>query len=379
MVMCTSDDMLYASENGLIQERNLRLRAPKPSYEIINKITKNDNNILNIEIKPTKEVFFDQKIIPNWIDLNFYSIPKKNGKRITLVNILNKCFTSDHPKILEPNVIFYCHENETDLLRIINFLIDISIQMKCDIISFEYQGFGFNYNNSNTKPKMETLFNDGEEALKLAITYLNYKIENVSLMGKGIGGMCGLYLSSNNSFAKCKSLILCNPILNINKFDIKIMRNINCKCLLIMEIKSKEDIEINEAVYLCREIPNEQEWFPIKKDKNNNKFSGFKKYFNNTKELFNDVYFRHRSKFIIKLKDYIYPEEESVKNRKKGSSSIGESTESETNWSTNKILNLEDVNEIKNEIKEEKNKINIKKEENIFNEPEIQINNNDDY
>ena len=60
---------------------------------------------------------------------------------------------------------------------------------------------------------------------------------------------------------------------------------INCKCLLIMEIENKEEIAQNDIINLCTEIPNEQEWFPVKKKKNqfNSKFSGFKKYFNESK------------------------------------------------------------------------------------------------
>ena len=54
--------------------------------------------------------------------------------------------------------------------------------MKCDIISFDYFGFG----DSNVKPKNDTLFNDGEEAIKFAINDLKYKIENLILFGKGV-------------------------------------------------------------------------------------------------------------------------------------------------------------------------------------------------
>ena len=372
MFMCSSNDMAYASEGGIIQERDFKLKAPKPSYEIKTKIEKNDQNAKKVDIQPTKGIFYNTSIIPYWIEITFHSIPKKNGKRITLLHIVNKCLMSKDPFLFEPSVIFYCHENETDLLRIIHFLIDISFQMKCDIISFDYQGFGHSYTNNN-KPKMDYIFEDGQEAIDFTLSKFDYKIENLIIMGKDIGAMTGLYLSSKDKYSKCKSLILYNPILNLKKFDEKIMRSINCKCLLIMDFKNKEEIEDNEIIDLFREIPNQQEWFPIKKKKNE-KFIGFIKYLNNT---FDDVYFRHRSKFIIKLRDYIYPEDEKVKNRKKGSSSIGESTESESNFnlSSNKILNLEDDNEIKDEEKKE-NKTETK---NLFNEPEIQINNNDDY
>ena len=382
MFMCSSEDMKDAYEGVELPEKKLKLKAPKSSYEIITPIPKKSENIINIEINPTKEVYYNKSIIPSWIETAFYSIPKKNKKRITIVHIINKCSTSINPYIIEPSVILYCHENETDLLRIFNFLTDISLQMKCDIISFDYQGFGYSYNH---KPKIDTITLDGEETLNFALNFLKYKIENVIIIGKDIGANTAIYLSSKDTYAKCKSLILYNPLLNLSIKDIKIMRMINCKCLLIMEIENKEEISQNEVASLCGEIPNEQEWFPLKKKKNKNKdkFKGFKKYINDADNYFDDVYFKHRSKFIIKLRDYVYPEEENIKNRKKGSSSIGESTDSDTdlNSNINKIFNFENNKENKNEDKNEDiNDINNKKEnENIFTEPEIQINNNDDY
>ena len=379
-MLCTSEDVLYAYENNNnFLEKKLKLKAPKPSYEIITQILKNENFTKNVEIKPTKEVYFNKSIIPNWIDVVFYSILKKNKKRITAVHIINRCLMSKNPYILEPNIILYCHENDQDLLSIINFLLDISIQMKCDIISFDYQGFGYNYNNSY-KPKIDTIPFDAEEIINFAMTELKYKIENIIIMGNGIGAIPAIYLSSKNFYSKCRSLILYNPVINLGIKDIKIMRMINCKCLLIMEIENKEEIAQNDIINLCREIPNEQEWFPVKKKKNqfNSKFSGFKKYFNEN-NFFDDVYFKHRSKFIIKLRDYVYPEEESNKKRIKGSSSIGESTESDTNLnsSINKMMNFDNIKENNGDEQKDSDKKNIG--ENIFNEPEIQINNNDDY
>ena len=380
MALCTSGDVLYAYENNdYFLEKKLKLKAPKPSYEIITEIKKNENFIKNVEIKPIKEDYYNKSIIPNWIEVVFYSIPKKNKKRITVIHIINKCLVSNNPYILESNMILYCHENNQDLLHIFNFLLDISIQMKCDIISFDYQGFGYNYNNSY-KPKLETIPFNAEETLNFSMNKLNYKIENIIIMGKDIGAIPAIYLSSKDIYSKCKSLILYNPVINLGIKDIKIMRMINCKCLLIMEVENKEEISQNEVIYLCREIPNEQEWFPLKKKKNviiNNKFNGFKKYMNEN-TFFDDIYFKHRSKFIIKLRDYVYPEEENIQKRIKGSSSIGESTDSDTNLnsSINKMMNFDNVKENKEEEKKDDKK-DIS--ESIFDQPEIQINNNDDY
>ena len=369
--MCTGNDMIFASEGGIIPESKLKLKAPKSSYVITSNIDKNSKENIKIKIKPTKSTFYNLDLTPNWLELSFHSIYKKNGKRINAVHIENKCLTSKNPFMYDSSAILYCHENETDLLRIVPFLIDISIQMKCDIISFDYLGFG----DSNVKPKNDTLFNDGEEAIKFAINDLKYKIENLILFGKGIGAMVSAHLAGMYSYQNCKSLILCMPLINTNKIYTKEMRSIICNSLIIYELESKEDIDDNEMISLCREIPNEKEWFPIIKKKKDmiNKFQRIKKFVEEPKD---DVYTRHRSKFILKLRDFVYTEEENAKKKMKLSGSIGESTDSETNLGDkieNKNIGFEEVNEIKNEEKI------VEKKKDIFNQTEIQIHNNDDY
>ena len=375
--MCTGNDMLYASEGGIIPESRLKIKAPKTSYIITNNITKNSKEIFKADIKPTRSIYFNFDLLPNWIDLTFYSVPKKNGKRITALNIINKCLMSKNPYIFEPIAILYCHENETDLLRLVPFLIDLSIQMKCDIISFDYLGFG----DSNIKPKNNTLLEDGKDAMNFAISHLHYKIENLILLGKGIGAMPSIYLASLNEYHNCKSLVLCMPLISMDKIDIKTMRSITAKCLLIMEIESKDEIEENDMILFCREIPDEKEWLPKKKSVPSivNKYNGFRRFM---EEIPDDVYTRHRSKFILKLRDYVYTEEENLKKKIKYTSSAGESTDSDTNLSLghfdkieNKKIDFEEVNEIKNDIKiEDKNK-----KVDIFNQTEVKINNDDDY
>ena len=353
--------MIYANEGGLLFEHKVKLKPPNSSYEITSDIPKNSTNIFRVDFKPTNPLFYNKDLIPNWIDVSLYSISRKVGKRITALHIMNKCFMSKNPYILEPCAILYCHENETDLLRILPFLIDLSIQLKCDIISFDYLGFGF----SKEKAKNETIFDDGEEAIKFSTSYLKYKIENVILMGKGIGCMTAVYIANLNEYHYCKALILCMPIIGNNIIDIKMMRSIICKCLLIMEVEDKDDYEDNDVINLCREIQNEKEWLTTKKKNLGNKFSGFKKYMEETKE---DVYTNHRRKFILKIRDYVYPEEENIKTKKKENSSCGDSTQLETNSNFslgNKNIIFDDVNE-------------IKKIENIE-EKDIKINNNEDY
>jgi hypothetical protein len=169
------------------------------------------------------------------------------------------------------------------------------------------------------------------------------------------------------------------PIVTLTKIDVKTMRNISCKSLIIKEIDNKEEIEDDDIILLCREIPNEKEWLPIKKKKveMSNKFQKMKNFLDYTDD---DVYTRHRSKFILKLRDYVYSEDENMKKRIKLTGSIEESTDSETNLSLghfdkmeNKPINFDEGNEIKNEDKSDDKKLDI------FNQTVVQIHNDDDY
>lgn len=389
---CTGNDMRLSSEGPKILESQLKLRAPKSSYEIISP-QKNNKNIQKVEYKPTKEIIFSKNNIPKWLDISFYSIPKKDNKKIISLHIINKCLTSKNPILNEPNLILYFHENETDLLRLIPFLIDISIQMKCDIVSFDYWGFGC----SSGKPKINTILSDGEDALNFAISYLNYKIDNIILLGKGIGAMSSIFLASRLNYRNCKGLILYMPIIGKKIIDIKVMKSIFCQALLIMEFENKNEIQDNYIVNLCREMPNGKEWLPIKKQN-----KGIKNNFlppNDEYDDTDDVYYRHRSKFIIKLRDYIYPDKEIITRKRGKTSTVGGSTQSESNKNLSIIIheqenymsvgnNIGNQNEFnikfiineknKNQIIENDNGNKIKNNRN-YDDTEIEINNDEDY
>ena len=321
---CTGNDMRYSSESGIQPESRLKLKSPKSSYEIIKSPKEKPSATIKVDYKVTKETFFDDSNIPKWIELSFYSIQKKDGKKIISLHIINKCYNSKNPIKYEPDLILYCHENETDLLRIAPFLIDISIQMKCDIVSFDYHGFGC----SSGKPKIASILPDSEDALNFAISTLKYKVENIVLLGMGIGAMCALHLASKQKYQNLKSIILCMPVIGNKIIDIKILRSIFCPTLLIKEFDDKKEISDDELVNIFREIPNEKEWLPIKKK--NKEFN--KNFLLNDLDYddSNDVYFRHRRKFITKIKEYIYTDNNVIGRKRIKTSTFGGSTDSET-------------------------------------------------
>ena len=150
--LSTGNNIRFSSKGLKTKEKKIKPKVPKPSYEIISENKDNSQIISKIDYKPTKEALFNEYNIPkSMIDLTFYSILRKKGKHIIALHIMNKCLNSKNPIFNETNVILYCHENGTDLLRLVPFLIDLSLQMKCDIVSFDYPGFGC----SSGKPSLK--------------------------------------------------------------------------------------------------------------------------------------------------------------------------------------------------------------------------------
>ena len=91
------------------------MMSPRPFVKhniITTNITKDSNEVLPVDFKPTKDIYFNLDLLPNWLDLSFYSIRNKNGKRINAVHIMNKCLMSKNPYIYESSAILYCHENK---------------------------------------------------------------------------------------------------------------------------------------------------------------------------------------------------------------------------------------------------------------------------
>ena len=401
--LCTGNDMRYSSEGQKLSESKLKLKSPKSSYEIISPSStekKGNKSISKVDFKPTKQTLFSKDNIPKWIELSFYTIPKKDNKNIISLHIINKSLISKNPYLNEPSLIFYSHENHTDLLRLVPFFVDLSVQMKCDIVAYDYCGFG----SSSGKANINNIFSDGEDALNFTISYLKYKIENITLFGKGVGGMISIYLANRKIYRNCKGLILCMPEIGNKVIDVNVMKNIYCQTLLIMEFEDKSDIDDNEVINLCREIPNEREWLPIRKK--NNETKKYFSYNNGDLDDYDDVFGRHRSKFITKVKNYIYPDKENIHRKSGKSSTIGGSTDSDSNKNlsividdqrhpmslTQAMRNKNILNDINYEKFNDKNIENINNNNECINnkgvrnnkykileDTEIEINNDEDY
>lgn len=94
-----------------------------------------------------------------------------NKKKIVLLHIINTSIERDKPTII------FSHGNSCDLGVIYPFLIDLSLQLKADVISYDYSGYGF----SEGSPSEKEIYTDIEQVMDFAIHMQRIKQESIIL------------------------------------------------------------------------------------------------------------------------------------------------------------------------------------------------------
>ena len=360
--MCSSNDIDYAhefTENNKLVSSQLKFFHPKPSYKIKTK----DINlpIQKVDYEILSNVSYNNSNIPDWINVNLYSINsgKKNSIKIMYIiienNVQKRLLLKDEEKNRKQKnkAILYSHENGTDLFRILPFLIDLSVQIKCDIISYDYHGFGC----STQKPNDKNFTSIYEKIIDVTLNKFKYKIENILLMGRDIGAIHSIIIASRNKYNNCRGMILISPVISEKIIDSCIMKSIICPTLLIQPKNNNDNDgnQENEVILFCREINNEKEWFP--KDT--------KEYDNKSLFRDSDIFIKKRKKFISFIRQYMVSNEGNEKAYNTGS---GISTNSGTSGDNNEINENKDDNENKKENKKENSDDSENEEDNNYND-----------
>ena len=343
--VCSTDDFKFIHEtndsNNLISSK-IKFQVPNPSYKVI-KVNKND---AKVEYEILKSNCYTKNNIPDWINITLFSKNLNDIKsNLIYIHIENQIQTKILLKgkgnacIENRKLILYSHENATDLFRILPFLIDLSIQIKCDIISYDYIGFG----RSNGKLAENNFINIYEYIIDIILNDFKYHVENILLMGRDIGAMNSIAIASRNKFLKCKGLILISPIISGKRIDLNFMKSIICPTLLILSKNIENDEEeekVNPIISYCREINNEKEWFPKDKIVYDSQSLFFK----------GDILLKHRKKFISFIREYMKSDNE--ENNKSRLPSL--SSQSGSNIE-NMINSVKDIENRKEENKKELN------------------------
>ena len=281
---CNSEDIL--SINDLFSSK-FKFYPPKTSYKIISQINASSSLYNNIDYEILSSFPFNKYDIPDWIKVSLHSINYKKNKNIICMHIENNCIKR---QLSSKKVILYSHENNTDIIRLLPFLIDLSVQNKCNIISYDYRGYGC----SSSKSNAENFISSYEYTIDFALNYLKYKIENILLIGRDIGAIHSVIISSRHKYNMCKGLILISPTINEEGISNKnIMKSILCPTLLIKE-KNENDNKEDKSILFYRQINDEKEWFPKNKNIYDNKSLFYEK----------DFLLYHRKKFINYVREY---------------------------------------------------------------------------
>jgi hypothetical protein len=353
---CKSEDIL--SINDLFSSK-FKFSPPKPSYKIISEIKDSSSLYNNIECEILSSMPFNKYDIPDWIKVSFHSINYKKNKSIICMHIENNY---SKRQLSSKKVILYSHENNTDLIRLLPFLVDLSIQNKCNIISYDYRGFGC----SSSKSNAENFISSYEYTMNYTLNYLKYKVENILIIGRGIGAIHSVIIASRHKYNMCKGLILISPIINEEGItNINIMKSIICPTLLIKE-KIENDDKEDKSILFYRQINDEKEW--LLKNKNI--------YENNSLFYEKDFLLSHRKKFINYIREYMKSnnDDKNISTYSRKSTNV-ETFNSEFDYLENQNDDKCDNN--KNNEESKNTKKNYMKE---FEEEDDNINyNNDDY
>ena len=133
---CIRNKSLSALAFEKTPEQSKVLTRPKPSYTI------NENEMRTLMSQCHSVPFLHdqyQKLLSNqyhWIDETCYIWEKSTEKSIIILYLKNKASS------INKFTVLFSHDVCSDLGKIYPFLYDLSTQLKCDVIAYDYSGYG---------------------------------------------------------------------------------------------------------------------------------------------------------------------------------------------------------------------------------------------
>ena len=183
----------------------------------------------------------------------------------------------------EKITLLVSHSNNVDLGIIFPRLCDLATTLKCDIISYDYAGYGC----SNNKPNYSSLKNDITVVINFSVDTFDLKHENIVLLSFNIGAIPNIYVSSLSTYCSIRGMILVSPLLNfIKKFNYSYINEVICP-VFIIQGEFEENIEQKEIVKFAKKFKESIHWEP----KNCSSFE--------------EIMDEYRSKFYKKIRKFL--------------------------------------------------------------------------
>lgn len=234
-----------------------------------------------------------ESIIFPWLTITAFEIQKIfSNQTIPIIYIKNKnSFDSNY-------TIIFSHSPQFDLGKLFPFLIDLSSQLKTDLISFDYTNPEIN--NSTSLENSYTT--DLEQVIEFSVSKLKIDLTTIVLMGKSLGSISILGVASKEEFKPIKGMVLLSPIargytLRYKKFteDYDALQKANSILARTFLIHGKKDnvINVEQSELLAKSIRYVSKWFPSKENHSNLLTYYRCKFYNNIKKFINDLDFSY--------------------------------------------------------------------------------------
>ena len=258
---CIRNKSLSALAFEKTPEQSKVLTRPKPSYTI------NENEMRTLMSQCHSVPFLHdqyQKLLSNqyhWIDETCYIWEKSTEKSIIILYLKNKASS------INKFTVLFSHDVCSDLGKIYPFLYDLSTQLKCDVIAYDYSGYG-----RSTGTFKETEVTNDIEAVGNFINYQQIGFSSIVVFGQSIGCIPSIHFSRQNR--TIAGLILMSPLSfsdynkmknwNKNEKNIYNLSDIKDICCPILIIHGQKDelVPYTNSDEIAKQMSAVNRWFP---------------------------------------------------------------------------------------------------------------------
>lgn len=263
-----------------INEVPITFNVPQPpSYRIkLHDISKTQYGRCCIPLSFRVSDSFKSSNFPEWLTFTSFKIeiPSKHKEFIVALHIENKAaIQSKHNK---EDLLIYSHENNVDVFTILPHLADLSIQLKCNILAYDYSGFG----RSEGSPSISNMKSNISLILDYANHDMNIPYNRIILYGIDIGAYPSIHIGTNICYRGLKAIIIVSPILGSTASDIRRI----VSPLLVIHPRNDKVVSSASVSDLIRGMRNQVDWYPKARD-------------------IGEILQKHRYKFYMKIKGFI--------------------------------------------------------------------------
>ena len=161
----------------------------------------------------------------------------------------------------EKITLIISHSSSKDLGMIYPIMCDLSIMLKCDVISYDYMGYGC----SNGSPNYDSLKNDLITVLNFSTITFDIKYEDIILLAFNIGAIPSIYVGGLPNHCSIRGMILVSPRLDFmkKKFDYDYINEVICP-VFIIQGEFENNMDSQKIIEFTKKFKESIYWIPNK-------------------------------------------------------------------------------------------------------------------